>query len=191
MDLEDEFPPDEIRSPQEVARRALVLFATTGVAFGASRDDVMEWLTESELLADLSPIEQRFLDDPSPSEQEIVNRGWDSECLIVLAWALGHCADLPAADEQCDLGLLNDHFPPFADVSAADFIECARLRPDAELQALQDECLRLHAEGRNARLQKRPSREPVNIEIVQERHRAINWVNGYDRAPWDEVTSDT
>jgi hypothetical protein len=31
----------------------------------------------------------------------------------------------------------------------------------------------------------------VNIEIIQERHRAINWVNGYDSAPWDEVTSDT
>jgi hypothetical protein len=191
LDLEEEFSPDEIRSPQEVARRALVLFGTTGVAFGANRDDVREWLTKNELLVDLSPIEQSFLDDPSPSEQRSVDRGWDSECLIVLAWALGHCADLPAADEQCELGLLGDKFPPFADISVADFVARARLRSDMELQNLQDECLRLHAEGRNARLQNRPPRAPVNIEIIQERHRAINWVNGYDSAPWDEVTSDT
>jgi hypothetical protein len=32
---------------------------------------------------------------------------------------------------------------------------------------------------------------PVDLEIVQERHHAINWVIGYDGAPWDEVTTDT
>ncbi len=120
-----------------------------------------------------------------------MNRGWDSECLIVLAWALGHVERLPAADEQCELQELGETFPPFAEISAEDFIAKAKLRPDEELQRLQDECLRLHAEGRNARLQSRPPRDPVNVEIIQERHRAINWVNGYDSAPWDEVTSDT
>ena len=191
MDLEDEFPPDEIRSPQEVARRALVLFATTGVAFGAQRDEVREWLTENKLWADLSPIECAFLEDSSPSEQDVVDRGWDSEGLIVLAWALGHLARLPAADEQCELSELGETFPPFANISASDFIAGARLKPDGELQQLQEDYFHLHAEGRNARLQSRAPRTPVNIEIIQERHRAINWVNGYCGDPWDEVTSDT
>jgi hypothetical protein len=191
VDLEDAFPPDEIRSPQEVARRALVLFATTGVAFGADRDEVGEWLTDSGLWAELSPIERGFLENPSPTERDVVNRGWDSECLIVLAWALGHCTQLPAADEQCELGQLGESFPPFADIGVEDFIATARLRSDDDLQRLQDDYMRLHAEGRNARLQGRAPRDPVNIEIIQERHRAINWVNGYDNAPWDEVTSDT
>jgi hypothetical protein len=191
VDLEADFPPDEIRSPHEVARRALVLFATTGVAFGADRDEVSEWLTETGLWPDLSPIERAFLEDPSPSEKDIVYRGWDSECLFVLAWALGHVARLPAADEQCELKELGETFPPFADISVEGFIAKARLKSDEELHRLQDEYLRLHAEGRNARLQSRPPRDPVNVEIIQERHRAINWVNGYDSAPWDEVTSDT
>lgn len=191
MDLEADFPPDEIRSPPEVARRALVLFATTGVAFGADREEVSEWLAENGLWPSLSPIERTFLENPSPPEKDLVNRGWDSECLIVLAWALGHVARLPAADEQCQLRELGETFPPFADVSVEDFIGKAKLKPDEELHHLQDECLRQHAEGRNARLQGRPPREPVDIEIIQERHRAINWVNGYDSAPWDEVTSDT
>jgi hypothetical protein len=143
------------------------------------------------LWAELSPIERGFLENPSPAERDVVNRGWDSECLIVLAWALGHCTQLPTADEQCELGQLGESFPPFADIGVEDFIATARLRPDGDLQRLQDDYMRLHAEGRNARLQGRAPREPVNIEIIQERHRAINWVNGYDGAPWDEVTSDT
>jgi hypothetical protein len=182
---------DVIRSPQEVARRALVLFAVTGIAFGADRAGVIEWLDDNGLSADLSPMERSFLDQDAPSQRDIINRGWDSECLIVLAWALGHCASLPAADEQCDLGPLGDSFPPFAEASVEGFVANARLRSDDELHSLQDECLRLHAEGRNARLQGRSPPEHVNIEIIQERHRAINWINGYDSAPWDEVTSDT
>ena len=191
MNLEDDFPPDEIRLPEDVARRALALFATTGVAFGADRDEVIDWLRENGLWAELSPMELAFLENPSPPEKVIVDRGWDSESLIVLAWALGHVSQLPAADEQCELGQLGDAFPPFADISAHAFIADARLRPDTELQQLQEECFHLHAEGRNARLQNRAPRKAVNIEIIQERHRAINWVNGYDSAPWDEVTSDT
>ena len=191
MDLSDEFPPDEIRPPQDVARRALALFATTGVAFGADRDEVIDWLRENKLWEELSPMELAFLENPSPSEKVIVNRGWDSECLIVLAWALGHVSRLPAADEECELGELGETFPPFADINADTFVAGARLRPDDELRQLQDDCFNLHAEGRYARLQNRAPRQPVNIEIIQERHRAINWVNGYDGAPWDEVTSDT
>jgi hypothetical protein len=29
------------------------------------------------------------------------------------------------------------------------------------------------------------------LEIVQERHYAINWITGYGGLPWDEVTTDT
>jgi hypothetical protein len=31
----------------------------------------------------------------------------------------------------------------------------------------------------------------VDIEIIQERHHAINWVIGYEGLSWDEVTTDT
>jgi hypothetical protein len=31
----------------------------------------------------------------------------------------------------------------------------------------------------------------IDIEIVQERHHAINWITEYDGLPWDEVTTDT
>jgi hypothetical protein len=31
----------------------------------------------------------------------------------------------------------------------------------------------------------------IDIEIVQERHHAINWITECDGLPWDEVTTDT
>jgi len=37
----------------------------------------------------------------------------------------------------------------------------------------------------------RPDLGLIKIEIVQERHRAINWVVGYCAQNWDEVTADT
>jgi hypothetical protein len=46
-----------------------------------------------------------------------------------------------------------------------------------------------HWKARDGRLHERSM--PPGIDIVQERHHAINWIIGYDRLPWDEVTTDT
>lgn len=56
---------------------------------------------------------------------------------------------------------------------------------------MADRLMTLHGEARRAKLANAPPRTPVDIEIIQERHHAINWVIGYDSAPWDEVTADT
>jgi hypothetical protein len=54
-----------------------------------------------------------------------------------------------------------------------------------------DEMLNLHWEARDAKIDERPPRRPVDMEIIQERHYAINWVTGYRGLSWDEVTTDT
>jgi hypothetical protein len=84
-----------------------------------------------------------------------------------------------------------DILPPFAEVSVSAFIARAALRPDDELMALADKMLDQHAEARRAMLAGTPPRYPVDTEIIQERHHAINWVIGYEGLPWDDVTTDT
>jgi hypothetical protein len=59
------------------------------------------------------------------------------------------------SDEQCELGLLGDKFPPFADISVADFVARARLRSDMELH-LRDECLRSTRKGEMRASDNRP-----------------------------------
>ncbi len=65
------------------------------------------------------------------------------------------------------------------------------MRPGGELTDMARDLLDLHWHARDGKLNNRPPRRPVDIEIVQERHHAINWVTGYCSLPWDEVTTDT
>ena len=182
---------DKIRSAQEVARRSLALFAVVGVACGADRRQVLHWLQDNELWQDLSPHEMGFLDAIPPSRKAIINAAWQSECLIVFLWALRVVNNVPAANQQCDTSTFQKVLPPYASVTVREYVETAVLRPDSDLLDFADECLRLHWEARDAKINRHLPRAPVDIEIIQERHRAINWVIGYDGAPWDEVTTDT
>lgn len=190
MTLDDDDSPDVIRSPSEVARRSLVLFAPVRAALGVPRETAHEWLVRNGLAADLTPVEAAYLANPAPAERESINFSWQSERLIVLLWALG-AVELPPPDEQCDTMIFQSVLPPYANVDVAAFLTSARLRPDAELLAMADHMLNLHWEARDARINNRTPSPAVDIGIIQERHHAINWIIGYCGLPWDEVTTDT
>jgi hypothetical protein len=187
----DDFPPDEVRSPQVIARRALALFGVWGFTTAAPRAEVLDWLDENNLRAELSPSELEFIGEQNPSPQREINFSWHSERLIVLLWALNLVESLPGADGQCDTSIFQRCLPPFTEQPVQQFITNATLRSADELWAEAERVFHLHAEARNARLNDRISREPVDVEVVQERHHAINWVTGYDALDWDEVTTDT
>ena len=106
-------------------------------------------------------------------------------------WALGALDKLPPPDEQCDTSVFQKMLPPFASVSVSDFVAGACLRQPDELIAMADEILMLHWEARDARSKGNPPRRPVDMEIIQERHYAINWIVGYEGLDWDDVTTDT
>ena len=128
---EDE--PDEMRTPEEVARRALALNAVVALGFGVDRGKVLQWLTDNDLWHDLSPRENGFVDTVVPSKQQLIDAAWQCECLFVLLWALGLIAEMPPADVQCDTGGIQGVIPPFADIGVGDFIRSARLRDEADL----------------------------------------------------------
>lgn len=188
---QDADPPDQVRNPQEIARRALALFAVTGLAAGAPKDDIVGWLKDESLEDQLTPSERAFVSSPSPTKQQEVNASWRNEALLVLLWALGVIEQMPALNEQCNTGDFQRVLPPFADVSVSQFIDGAKRRSDEVLIDLADELLTAHWEARDARIHGRPVPSHLDIGILQERHHAINWVIGYDGLPWDEVTTDT
>lgn len=87
----DDLPPHEIRNAQAIARRALALFGAISLAFENSRDDVVSWLKNEGLWAELSPTELAYISSPNPTEKQRINASWRSEALIVLLWG---CARL-------------------------------------------------------------------------------------------------
>lgn len=185
-----QFPEDKVRSAQQVAKRALTLFNVWVLTSGATRDEVIEWFDEEGLRSELTPFEARFLADADPPRQAIVNMSWNAERLIVLLWALNVIDALPAPDEQCDTSLFRD-LPPYGEQSAGEFVKAAQLRSHEELREMAWKILDLHWEARDASLNNKAPRTPVNIEMIQERHHAINWITGYGDLPWDDVTTDT
>ena len=187
----DSLPADEVRTPREVALRALALFAAVAAAIGAPRDEIVPWLHEHGLWRELTPSETEFLSAEVVDKKSEINFGWQSECLMVLLWALGKVSDFPGPGQQCDTAGFQRILPPYADIEVAEFLKTAALLDDDILLAKCEEVLDQHWQARDAALQGRPAPGGINIEIVQERHHAINWVTGYDGLPWDEVTTDT
>ena len=186
----DDFSPDEIRSAEEVAWRTLALFAVWGLTTNADRTDVLQWIDEAKLRSALTPNEFRMVDAPALTERQAINLSWESERLIVLLWALNLIDDLPPADEQCDTSVFKC-LPPFSSHTVGEFVGAARLRSESELRHLAQTYFDLHAEARSAELNGRPPRAAVDIEVIQERHRAINWITGYEGLDWDNLTTDT
>jgi hypothetical protein len=188
---DEDLPQDEVRSAEEIARRALVLFQVWVCTVGVPRADVLGWLEDHGLRDALSPDERRFLEADQPTDRQTIDFSWHSERLIVLLWALSLIDRLPPPDRQCDPDVFRLYVPPYADRSVTEFISNAISRSEDELLREADRVLHLHWQAREARLNNRAPNEPVDIEVVQERHKAINWVAGYYRLDWDEVSSDT
>jgi len=189
--VEEERVPDEIRSPDEVATRALGLFAVVALAFGAERSEITGWLSDHDLWRELAPSEAGFVDTPTPSRQQIVHASWLSERLIMILWALGAVDELPSPDEQCDTLVFQEILPPYSATSVADFLGSARLRSEPELIAMAEDTRALHWEATDAEIKARPAQPRVDIEVIRERHHAINWIIGHDGADWDDVTTGT
>jgi hypothetical protein len=184
---------DKPRSPDEVLDRALALGAAVAVSFDAPRDELLEWLRESDLEAALTVSERAFVDGRGWSPKDVIRMTWHSERLVVLLWALGKVEDMPAPGAQCSISMLEELLPPYGDESLRDFRATARLRTEDELFDAAFEIQELHvvALQRVKHPGYRPGAPDVDLEVISERHRAINWLVGYESASWDDVEAAT
>jgi hypothetical protein len=167
------------------------LFGVIAIAFGTPPGEVIQWLQDENLWSELTPAELAYVSTHSPSEKQQIQATWESEALIVLLWAVGRVEKLPQANEQCDTALFQELLPPFADMSVTEFIASAKRRSEDDLLNMAEELLELHWQARDADLNSKPVPTHVDIEIIQERHKAIYLIIGYEGLPWDEVTTDT
>ncbi len=179
------------RDAKEIASRALALFGVIGVAFGAPRKDVISWLKEENLWDKLSPYELAYLSAKKPTRKQTINFSWESEALIVLLWALAKVEKIPEPDEQCDTSLFQKIMPPYSNVAVEEFVSSAERRAAECLLDMAGKIMQLHILARQAKYYSKQISQKIDIEIIQERHHAINWVVGYEGLPWDEVTTDT
>ena len=76
-------------------------------------------------------------------------------------------------------------------LSETQFRAHARLRTKMELLDQADLILRLDWACTEARLKKQPAPGGLNSDAVVERHHALNWLIGYGKQEWADVSTDT
>ena len=177
---------DEPRGAVEIAKRALCVFAIIEHSITEHDDhqERLQWLERSGLAAHLSKTEKEYLHTDLPTEQQDIDAGWQAECLVILLWSIGYVSEIPENDVQFEASNTLDFMPGYSDVTADMFIGGAARRPLDELYELARQLQLDHGKAKSRN-------DHVKVEILQERHRAINWVVGYCGQSWDSVTADT
>ncbi len=126
----------EVQSPQEVAKRTLVLWAVELRAEGLGQKESHQIISTLGLWPALSPEEKKFLNDPDPDPDLCRSLVWHLEAIWVLLWALGHLPELPWPSGMCEVPKLVEAIKPYESDPA--FIEHAALLPTATLLDAQD-----------------------------------------------------
>lgn len=190
IDETEEFEEDELRSASEIAKRAIIVANLVTVAYDEKPvNEVIDWLKKENLYDELSPYEQKFLDN-SKDEQLGINISWRSEALVILLWSIGNIKDIPPMTEVVENSLFKDKVI-FAPAPTSEYINSSTLRDEDEIFEKYDEVHSAHWSVVDARINDKPPPNNLNSGIVYERHFGFNYVVGYMGLPWDEITTDT
>ena len=181
---------DELRTPEDVARRCVALYALVAVGNGVDRDQMREWLESEGLRDELTPKEAEYFASEAPSRGMLINATWFVERVHSLVWALGLQSGLDPMGGPCDVPAVQDVLPEVGGATG-DFIKNATLRSRAEIDDALEAVYQAHWKLRDAKINKRDAPADLNIGVVQERHHALNWLTGYGGLAWDDVTTDT
>ena len=197
----------QLQAPQEVARRAIVLWAVALRAESTPREEVIALIEKADAWDSVSPMERSFLEDPAPDPGLSQALVWRLESLWVMLWALGHVDQLDWPSDMCNVPRLVEIMR--AQESSPSFITNAELRSVEKILDAQDLTMRIHWAIRDASLRE-PSTIPEQLDwsgaftpvpdrasvqgigVVEERHHALNWlVKFLNPENWDRVDTPT
>jgi len=176
------------RTVEEVASRTLALLVVAVKAEGLEQRIVDKVIKEYGLKHDFTPMEQAFLEDRFPSQNDRGQFTWRYEAAWVLLWALGYVEQLGKPTGICDVPravtLMRER-------TRAQFIAEARLRPLTEILDQAVLTYRYRWAVVEARVRGQSLSDGLEPGVTLERHHALNWLVGYRDQPWDEASTDT
>jgi hypothetical protein len=195
-----------LQSPQNVARRTLVLWAVALRGEGIPQQEALGLIEGLDLRDSVSPEERRFLQDDDPDPAESQKLVWRLESIWVLLWALGYIDELNWPSGMCEVSRVVEILKP--QESNPAFIAASKLRSKAEILDAQDLIMRIHWAIRDALLH-RGGIIPDDLDwsedfvavyvsmsaavgVVEQRHHTLNWlVNFLEPENWDHVDTPT
>src|SRR5262245_49623212 len=178
----------KLRSADQVARRALALVVIANKGEGADQALVYKLVADLGVSADLTPKEKAFIRKTAATKHERLQFVWRYEALHVLLWSIGFVDKLDRPDKTVDV---RSTVRIFVENKRAGLIAKAKLRPAPEILDAADLIYRYHWAVTEARLKAKPAPAGLDADVVMERHHALNWLIGYARQDWDDVSTDT
>ncbi|TGV30132.1 DUF4272 domain-containing protein [Mesorhizobium sp. M00.F.Ca.ET.186.01.1.1] len=186
-----------IRTKEEIVQRAIALCLIAVYAAGiaengeiAEEREFIEGIIEQYGAADFfTEKERKLLDDPNPSQTDMVQMAWMYECYWVLLWALGYKKELEFPSEICDVSYAIDVLRSAGDYQT--FYDNAVVRSKAEILDQADLIYRYDWACVDARINNRTVAGGLEPGVVMERHRALNWLVRHMEDEWDYVQMDT
>jgi hypothetical protein len=179
----------KLRSPVEIARRAVCLLIVAGRASGLPDDIVKSLIAKHGVSGNFTESEEAFLANVSPSVDSQLQLSWRVEAAWVLLWALGFVENL---------GLPCDQTEPDRAIELVEKNGLSGLIGNAlprSLSAVLDEAdliYRCHWAVRNDEINNTSEADEfLDPGITRERHWALNWLICSDDQEWDDVTTDT
>ena len=181
----------ELHSPDDVLRRLVALWAVVDKAFLGPNSESTNYIVTHKLQTWLSTVELAFLLNKQPTERDGIHFSWQLETLYFVAWCAGllECPAVP--NEESSVKSILDLFP--TGTEQPDRLRTAiRLRTKSEILDRADLLYRLHWAVRDAKLAGSGTLQGINGGVIQEWHRAVNWMIRYDgENDWDQVGTDT
>lgn len=174
-----------IKSAQEIAKRALVLYAVLAVSFGFERKMAMKWLNEQRLMEAMTSEEIEFLANGRGDKKKMALK---VEALYALAWVLNIVPTLPL-DALCDNSLVTK-FPNIKLQQDTDeFLRRAITLDEEQIVGKLDSLFLITWYNISKSLTSGTITNSIRNYVFEQRRWALEWV--YSDLKWDEITLDT
>lgn len=188
----------EIRSGEEIAKRAIACLISIQVACDINKGDnieeskafFLEFLDKYDVKEELTDKEKKIIFG-NPEEQDIINMIWKYEAYWTLIWALGLVEKLEYPSEICDCNFAVRAVADCEDFE--DFMKNVKLRSIDEILNEADLIYRYNWACVNARINGESSPSNLDSGVVFERHWGVNWLIGKNtyNDEWDSISTDT
>ena len=178
----------KIRTSQDVGTRILALMAVIGKVHQGNDERFWNWLENNSIKSYLSDNEKHFIETDSPAHQQLANFSWRAEALVSLLWSIRILETMPALSEQFSVYSIEQL--NFVTQNSMTFLNNIKLRPDSELEKMEEKLFHAHWQVRDAQLFRKTMPKELNPEVVYERRYALSWLIGWGD-DWDNVPTDT
>jgi hypothetical protein len=177
-----------VRTKEQIAVRALCLLVVAVKAEGLEQNVVESIIEKYALKKYLTPKENSFIQDITPSQHDKTQLIWRYEAAWTLLWALGYVEELSQPTQICDVPTAITFMQ---ERTKDEFLKDAKLKSISNILNEADLIYRYHWVVVDARVNGLSIPSNINSSVVLERHYALNWLIGYMEQKWDDISTDT